>query len=376
MLAQRFGWVLITLAGLAGCGGGSGSSQDSEQANSQPDYLAMASGNRWTYAFSEPGISYPLERNTLVKLDGPVSIEGRQVLRQTTHFLLLGGYSFSYFKQNDGVLEQHFDGAMGVYPDSLDKWTVLRLPLVSGDAYTAYDYPHLAFPDGDDEDDLEESHATRRNVIVGNTESVTVPAGTFTNALKVIVQSHSVTTSSSGGNVVDINASSEHWYVPGIGVVKQRSTMSVTSTAEPEPFVQSTESVLTGYKVNGVSTDTTAPTITQAWPANSTTASDVTSVFVQFNEEMDPDSFSSSTFVVTDGDDQPVAGSYSGTGMYFVDGLPAGTYTAHVEGVTDALGNQLVAPYTWSFTVTGPGPGPGSGSGPGTGSCYGAAMFC
>lgn len=367
MFVQRFGWMLITVASLAGCGGGSGSSQDSEQANSQPDYLAMASGNRWTYA--DPGATYPLLDNTIVKLDGPVSVEGHQVLRQTTHFLQRGSYSHAYFKLTDSLLERHFDGALGPYPDSLDKWTVLRLPLVSGDAYTAYDYPHLAFPDGDDADDLEESHATRSNVTVGNTESVTVPAGTFTNALKVTVQSRSVTTNSDGFNVVDINASSEHWYVPGIGIVKQRSTMFVTSTAEPEPFVQTTERVLTGYKVNGVSTDTTAPSITSTWPASGATASNVTSVELNFSEDMDPDSFSSSTFVVTDGDGHAIAGSYAGTSMHFEHQLPAGTYTVRVEGVTDALGNRLVAPYTWSFTVA-------AWVNEIPESCYGATRFC
>lgn len=353
MLVRHIGWMVITLAGLTGCGGGGGSSStDGEvQAGNHPDYLAMAPDNRWTYAFSEPGISYPLPRNTLIKVDGPVSIEGREVFRLTTHFLWLGGYSFAYFKQSGGLLEQHFDGAMGVYPDSLDKWTVLRLPLVSGDAYTAYDYPHLALPDGADEDDLEESHATRRNVIVGHTESVSVPAGTFTNALKVTVQTHAVTTSSGGSIIAEFNDSSEQWYVPGVGIVKQRSTLSVTSTAEPEPYVQSTESVLTGYKVNGVSTDTTAPTLTQTWPADGATASDVTTVSLEFSEDMDPSSFSSATLVVTDGDGHPVVGSYYSNGVYFEHGLPVGTYTAHVEGVTDALGNQLVAPYTWSFTV-------------------------
>lgn len=361
MLAQRLGWVLITFAGLAGCGGDTSSPVGEAQADNRPDYLAMASGNRWTY--TSPQATYQIVTNTLVKLDGPVSVEGRQVLRQTTHFLERGSYNHAYFKLTDSLLERHFDGALGPYPDSLDKWTVLRLPLVSGDAYTAYDYPHLAFPDGDDADDLEENHATRSDVTVGNTESVTVPAGTFTNALKVTVQSRSVTTSSGGSIIADSSNTSEYWYVPGIGVVKQRSTLSFTSTAEPEPLVQTTEQVLTGYKVNGVSTDTTAPTITQTWPANSATAINVTSVSLAFNEEIDPDSFSPSTFVVTDGDGQPVAGSYSGTGLSFENSLPVGTYTARVEGVTDALGNQLVAPYTWSFTVV---PNP----------CYGTTRFC
>lgn len=363
MLARRWGWVLITLAGLSGCGGSGGESGAEEQASSSPDYLVMASGNRWTYAFSEPDNNYPLPRNTLVKVDGPVSIEDRQVLRQTTHYLGQGSYSFTYYKQTNSQLEQHVDGPISAYLGGLNKWTVLRLPLVSGDTYTAYDYPHLAIPDGDDEDAIEESRSWRSNVVVGNTESVTVPAGTFTNALKVTMQSHMVTTSSGGSIIADINNSSERWYVPGIGIVKQRTMLSFSTTAEPAPVVERTESVLTGYKVNGISTDTTAPTITQTWPANSTTAIDVTSVSLTFNEEMDPESFSATTFVVTDGNGQPVAGSYSNTGLNFEHGLPVGTYTAHVEGVTDALGNRLLAPYTWTFTVV---PNP----------CYGAAMFC
>ena len=364
MLAQRLGWVLITLAGvagLAGCGGSGGESGAEAPASPSPDYLAMASGNRWTY--TSPQATYQMVTNTLVKMDGPVSVEGRQVLRQTTHFLEGGGYMHAYFKQSDSLLEQHFEGAFGPYPDSQDKLTLLRLPLVSGDTYTAYDYPNLPLADGNDEDGLDEHHATRRHVTVGNTESVTVPAGTFTNALKVTVQSRSVTTSSGGSMIAEVNNTSEHWYVPGIGVVKQRSTLFINDSALPEPHTQTTESLLTGYKVNGVSTDTTAPTVVQTWPAHSATAIHVTSVSVAFNDRMDPDSFSPSTFVVTDGDGQPVAGSYSGTGLSFENSLPVGTYTARVEGVTDALGNQLVAPYTWSFTVA---PDP----------CYGTGTFC
>ena len=109
--------------------------------------------------------------------------------------------------------------------------------------------------------------------------------------------------------------------------------------------------------------DMVAPTVTQAIPAQGTTDVNVnTSVNATFSEGMSPASLTTSTIELRDAASQLVPFTinyYSGT--FTVTLTPTAplaystTYTAKLKGgasgVKDAVGNALVADYSWSFTT-------------------------
>ena len=76
-----------------------------------------------------------------------------------------------------------------------------------------------------------------------------------------------------------------------------------------------------------------------------------------FNEEMNPSTINSSTFIVTEATGTTIAGtiSYSGNTATFTPSAPLTpntTYTARLKtGVKDVMGNALQTDYVWTFTT-------------------------
>lgn len=111
---------------------------------------------------------------------------------------------------------------------------------------------------------------------------------------------------------------------------------------------------------NGSAVDSTDPAILSVSPgANSTGALLNNAITVEFSEAMEPTTITTSTIAVTAGTTS-ISGtvSYSGTTASFTPSgnLSQGTlYTVTIsETVTDANGNDLSTPYSWSFTTLTP----------------------
>ncbi|BBO18231.1 conserved hypothetical protein [Candidatus Brocadia pituitae] len=105
------------------------------------------------------------------------------------------------------------------------------------------------------------------------------------------------------------------------------------------------------------SSDTTTPEVSATNPVNNATGVPVNSVVkATFNEAMDADSITPSTFLVSDGITN-IGGtvSYSGVTATFTPSGPLAQstkYTATITtGAKDAAGNPLTANYQWSFTT-------------------------
>jgi hypothetical protein len=108
----------------------------------------------------------------------------------------------------------------------------------------------------------------------------------------------------------------------------------------------------------GTTTDTTAPTVTSADPANAATGVALnTKIAAIFSEGMDPTSITKTTFTVTGPGLTAVPGAitYVGLTANFTPtaNLIAGTlYTATIStGAKDLAKNAMAANYTWSFTT-------------------------
>ncbi|MDI1302591.1 MAG: Ig-like domain-containing protein [bacterium] len=347
---------LMAALSLTACGGGGSASSDT------PDYLPMSVGNRWTYQVTTTSPLPAQTRQELRMLDGPVPINGSPALiwrgASLSYFPAL---MWSYTAKTASELQNVFDANDGPPFGNLGKLTQLRLPLRSGDHYLAYDYSGLDLGTDQDGDGINETVAIRLSVDVGGAEAVQVPAGNFTNALKVSTQYRYILTYSAGGAPWVVNTTADEWYVPGLGQIKTTSSTSYSALVNYSSGVSSPagsssrDYALTGYKIDGHSTDTTAPTVTQPTPASNSTTSNVVEVSLGFSEDMDPYSVTAQTFTVLDASQHPVSGSFYAVdkraSLSFSQSLPPGTYTARVNDVTDALGNPLATPYSWTFNV-------------------------
>ncbi len=107
----------------------------------------------------------------------------------------------------------------------------------------------------------------------------------------------------------------------------------------------------------GRAPDTTPPEVSATSPANGDTGVAVNgNITATFSEEMDANTITMATFVVSDGtSDVTGAVSYNGTTAQFtpLSELSYSTsYTAKITtGVKDTAGNAMASDYTWSFTT-------------------------
>jgi hypothetical protein len=354
----------FTLA-LGGCPGGDDADTATPPAGDVGNYAPYAAGNRWLY--ESAGESTPdsttgaLTDASLVTLPGGVDALELRTLSLSS--LLYVDLSY---------LEKRPDALYEVYPSfrrpvpGVTALPQLRFPLRAGDRYTAYRYDNLNSGVDDDDDDINETFSRRLDIEVAGVESVTVPAGTFPEALKVISTYTSTThysTGSSGSSVEEVT----RWYAPDVGVVQSRTATSSYGLPGTVNVMR-----LVSHRLDGVRSESVAPTVQSVSPAPD---SSVNSGFgvgasVTFSEEMDPASFNDAVLTIYDADGNARSGSvvYGDRRLRFATGymLPVGNYTVTLgTGPTDVLGNPLAAPYTWHFTRT------ESSSG-----CTGSAQFC
>lgn len=341
----------LLLISLGGCGGGSQDNNRATPAGDAANYIPMADGNRWIY--QEPGYR-------LAGVTGPVATElhqlinttladGTPALQRRKDFLYTPLYVTSRVIKTADAVRLVFDATDGPPFSGLGSLRQLRLPMVSGESYTAYAFENLNSGNDSDGDGLNELFSNRTEVNIGAPESVTVPAGTFSNSLKVTSHDFPHGTYSKDGSTWSATTESTSWYVPNIGLVK-----SITTTVTGG--ISSSNSLeLIGYKVAGFSTDTTSPTVISTVPASTASVSAGSPISVEFSEDMDPSTLSTSTFTLKDSTLTPVSGTtvYSTRNLTFTpdSALVTGSYTATLSSAKDALGNSMVAPYSWSFTI-------------------------
>lgn len=347
--------TVITALLLASCGGGGGSSASS----SGPDYLALALGNRWTYTTATTGVGFGgPDGDSMETIVSPEPAMSAATLKRQGAVLTGGVYVFSYASVVPGALLQVFTPAFTAFPGTLGSLPMLHLPLKSGDHYFAYNYANQDYGVDDDGDGINETIDLSSEVTVGGIETVTVPAGTFTHALKVTEHRYSRVTRSQDGSQFFVTSDSITWYEPGIGLVK------ATATFDSSVGTGTSVRELTGYRIADTSTDTMAPAVAQTVPAhngsiNSLTLGNPTQITMTFSEHMDPYTVApypatSMPLVIRDAGNAVVSGSvfYNNKELVFTPdaAMPAGTYTATLTGATDALDNAL-GPYYWIFTV-------------------------
>jgi len=145
------------------------------------------------------------------------------------------------------------------------------------------------------------------------------------------------------------------------------NTITVTATDNAEAHNPST-------RILAITYDVVPPTVTQTYPLASTAGIAVNStVSVQFNEPMDPASFTTETFTSAQGLAGTVSYDAASRTASFTPDTPLSYQTSYTftltTGVRDAAGNALASPVTWTFTTQAT-PSSSGGEGGGGGGCF------
>jgi hypothetical protein len=181
-----------------------------------------------------------------------------------------------------------------------------------------------------------------------------VDAGTFHNCAKLQTTLTETVTSSRYNFQVTVTGTLTEWYVPGVGPVKRYSVASAPALG----YSRTEAATLVSYEVDGHRSDTSRPTVVLAQPINLATGAEASVISATFNEDMDPSSITTGTFVVKGSNNYPIVGTVSYQSLYRkaiftpASPIPDGTCTATVSAaVRDLIGNTIATPYSWDFTV-------------------------
>jgi len=142
------------------------------------------------------------------------------------------------------------------------------------------------------------------------------------------------------------------------------NTITVTATDNAVTHNPNTQTLAITY-------DVMSPTVTQTYPPASTSGIAVNStISVQFDETMDPASFTTETFFNARGLPGTVSYDSASRTASFTPDAPLSYQTAYTftltTGIRDAAGNALASPVTWTFTTQ----AAPSSSGGGGGGCF------
>lgn len=218
---------------LAACGGGG----DGDSADDNTGYLPLANGNRWAF-----------DDGTENRISGQRDADGqRWWVLQDVH----AGVTTEALVRKDaqGIYVRFGVPAVGTL-----QYPLVKLPVVTGAPFALYSIRLTGFFDYDGNGTADDVDVTAEGAAIGF-ETVTTPAGTFGNALRMRLNSTATIVYRPSGTTAPLSSGTEDtWYADGIGPVKSTSSETVASTGA----VTTSSYLLSGYQV-GTRTGGTLP---------------------------------------------------------------------------------------------------------------------
>jgi hypothetical protein len=214
------------------------------------NFFPFEQGNIWRYngtrTVAGPTIAY--ENTVLMSGQGPAPGHGVvSTIFSETNAEGENRAEKSYdVKGPSGITSYGNDDPADDLTRQLTPFQAVHFPLAIGSATLLEERTGLDWGVDEDGDGRNETFTLRLFQFVDPMESVTVPAGTFPNALKITQGAGFLVTFTTGGNATLIQFSTA-WHVPGVGMIKQK----VQAQIEGAPMVTVLTEELLGYVVNG-----------------------------------------------------------------------------------------------------------------------------
>lgn len=359
MRRRVLAWIAhVCVLLLVSCGGGGGSSTGSTgqasgggvSGNQSTDYYPLMVGNKWLYSDLLGSVSTARVTGTAAVAVGTAFVvETVEGMDRTTDMYVHATNGVTWYPPKSA---DPLTAALG----SLQ---VLRFPVVPGESWTSIDKTLTNLLDLDS-DGRFDTVSIRIDTAVVGFESVVTRAGSYSDAAhlqSVMVQTANL---SSTGAAVTVTATSDDWYAPGIGPVRNMVTIN-SSLGQSSKSDSST----TGWRVGERRSESIAPTILSKNPENGGLVGGCcVAITVTFSEAMDlANSVNAPPLQVVGANGKALNGRTSWDAdakrVSFIPStpFPSGVYTASVtQGALDLVGN--VAPATsWQVTIDESGPG-------------------
>jgi hypothetical protein len=341
------------LAALAGCGGGGGG----EPAPAPPPVVAPP---------SDPGVAgapfFPLAVGDRWRTRSGNVVETTRVVSQdASGFVLRSEDNTGFVDEQRLVIRPDGIGSVPVpggdaLTEAIGAFDVVRFPLRVGSRYTAVDRAIDGRFDFNGDGRADNLRVVVEVSVVGF-ERVTVPAGAFDGALRLrSVITQTVQLAGGGAPIVAVSTSDD-WYAPGVGPVRNDLVSTVSGASERS------EDELIEYRVGPLRSDAVAPAVARRAPADASLGRSAL-VELAFSEDVERPATGGPALRVFDAAGAEVPGGtvwQDARTLRFVperfDALVNGRFDARLEGVVeDWSGNRLDSPVAWRFTVDNRGP--------------------
>ena len=275
LIVSRVICALAVAGSISACGGGGGSGAprpsssvignglaSSTGPGDTDSYVPTMQGDHWSfnYVTDDPG-ALVTSANVKITVNGTKSIHGvtGTVFTRSDPTLSSGGYDQYFYVSAGGLsLLGNSDTGDSITP-LIVPYVELLFPVQVGPVSTV---TRTNLPFGHDSSGRDVTLNLTQSINNEAIESVDVPAGTFSNALRQLT-TVSATALDSGQSSPAAAGTDASWYVPGVGQIKEQTSVkgngsTVTGSAE-----------LRGYTVNGKShglgaTTTLVPTLQTA----------------------------------------------------------------------------------------------------------------
>lgn len=358
-IGRRFGCALALAILLQACGGGGGGDSGtlpvpipvpSAPAPTAATYFPLDAENRWTYVDESNAALRSTER-----------VIGRQTINGQSGFVVRSSEdastevsSSTYVLGSDG-LWQHPAADADALSLAIGPLQLMRAVNTVGESFVQFDKSFATGFDVDG-DGRSDSLTLTSTVSVLAIETVSTPAGTFTNSLHLRTTVVETARFSSDGTSGRYEIVADEWYAPDVGLVRSSVTSSGTRYA-----TRTTTQSLAAFRTAARRSETSAPTVQSVAPsASGALASTGLVVTATFGEAMDAASFEGGAFSVTDAAGRKVNGNVTVRGKvatFVFYPWPSGSYTARIStAAEDEAGNALATERSWAFSVDGNGP--------------------
>ncbi|WP_235582025.1 Ig-like domain-containing protein [Rhizobacter sp. Root1221] len=327
--------AFLLVALVAGCGGGGGGGGDTApEAVPAADYYPLHTGDRRAY---ESAYSDGTKFRYAIAVGAATTVNGQTGFPEQLQ-------APNAVQSDSQVLVKTESGVRLIVPGADGTFEMIRLPASVGMAYAQH---FSASGEDIDQDQVADVETYDIASTVAGLETVETPAGRFERALHMRHQITVNTRRSTDGVVVTGVFTNDYWFAPGVGMVRQGG---LSSDGEGGDIV------LLAHKIDGRSTDTTAPRLTNVSPGAGQVAPDGTRIRLQFDEPLMEADVAVSAVTVRDSTGiavplssySPLANEIALTNL---DRWQSGTYTVEVgTGLTDLMGNP-VAPFTHTVTI-------------------------